>query len=83
MKLDISEQCFVDHNHHHHFDHYEEENYGDEQEVSPFYAQTIRTHPVQSSTSQNARLLRNDQCAMTNEETRRLTGLVAKTRALF
>jgi len=85
MKLDISEQCFVDYNHHqqHHYDSYQDENYYEAHDDSPFYTQIIRTQPVQSSTSQNARLLRNDQCAMTNEETRRLTGLVAKTRALF
>ena len=92
MKLDIGESCFIGHNHHqhhrhhhhhHHHENYDDENYNDvQEETAPFYNQIIRTHPVQSS-SQNARLLRNDQCAMTNEETRRLTGLVAKTRALF
>ena len=39
----------------------------------------IKTQPVQST---NSRVIQQ-QCAMTNEETRSLTGVVAKTRALF
>ena len=79
----MKENCFVEQNKHHFYQqqHQQDNNYI---ETSPQYYNMIKTQPVASSTSQSARLLRNDhQCAMTTEETRRLTGLVAKTRALF
>ena len=84
MKLEMGENCFADHQSNHHFynsQHHQNENY---METSPQYYNIIKTQPVASSTNANTRQLRNDhQCAMTTEETRRLTGLVAKTRALF